>query len=395
MLLKSLRFFETYKRRHESGFDTPLAISFLVTSRCTLECKHCFYHREKEPENAAGELTLDQYEKLSAGLDDFLIGIFCGGEPFMRSDLADIVTLMQRGNGCLVSGTSTNGQLTSSILHQTEKICVSDPNKLFCLSFSIDGFEDVHDRIRGRGSFDRALRSWKELKQLARHYPNLILALTTVVSTLNQDSVTEFLKWAAAKLGPDEISVMLVRQSPRAGNAIKRVDPVRYLEAQQEVMSLGSRRSLLKIISPHAAFMKAVSDTIHRTMLSGKRGFHCHAGTHGAVINHRGDVNACEVLAADPACGSMGNLKSHDMNFQAIWNGKEALRIRRFVNRCEACAACTHETMGFIPSMLFAPNKPGALFDQWLSRCSRLVSMREESEPAALPILDKAAGAED
>ena len=78
--------------RNEVRPRLPAELIFFVTSHCHLRCKHCFYH-ETLDRRGEGELTFDEYERLSEGLDDFLVGLFCGGEPFMRKNLAEIVRL--------------------------------------------------------------------------------------------------------------------------------------------------------------------------------------------------------------------------------------------------------------------------------------------------------------
>jgi radical SAM protein with 4Fe4S-binding SPASM domain len=102
-----------------------------------------------------------------------------------------------------------------------------------------------------------------------------------------------------------------------------------------------------------------MGDLIHRTMTTGPRSFHCYAGTHGAVIDPRGEVNACEVLSE--RYGAMGDLREHDMDFQALWSSERAERVRSLVNNHPACRSCTHETMGYVPSLVFPPNRLGYL----------------------------------
>jgi len=158
-------------------------------------------------------------------------------------------------------------------------------------------------------------------------------------------------------MAPAGINVLLVRQSPRDGDGMKRVDPRRYREAQHEALAALPRIGLPGRGSPHVAFMESIARGVAGTMHSGRRGFHCHAGVHGAMVDPEGEVNACEVLSEQKDTRSMGNLRDHDMDFGALWNSPRAARIRGCVNRHAACRACTHETMGYAPSLLFAPNR--------------------------------------
>jgi hypothetical protein len=62
----------------------PPILNFLVTNRCTLQCRHCFNWQTP----AAGpELTLEEIERISAGLGPLAFLILAGGEPFLRKDV--------------------------------------------------------------------------------------------------------------------------------------------------------------------------------------------------------------------------------------------------------------------------------------------------------------------
>jgi len=369
MLLKILPLIRSSLKRRFKNDPTPLAVSFLVTARCTLRCRHCFYHYAEG--KAAEELTLEEYDRLSLHMGEFMAGLFCGGEPFIRRDLADLIEIFQGRNGLLMAGAATNGQLTDSVVEQTDRICRSRPRSLFSLSLSLDGFRDTHDHIRGTGAYDGALRTWNELRQMARRRPNLILSITTVISSLNQDEAPAFIRRASEDLKPAAVNVLLVRQQPRDGPALKNVDPRRYREAQEAALASGAGASRLRRIMPHAVFMGEAAGQVQRTMLSGRRSFHCHAGTHGAFIDFRGDVNACEVLAEHAGCRTMGNLRDFGMDFRALWACAQARRIRAQVNRHAACRACTHETMGLFPSLLFPPNRLGAIIGKRMDAAPR------------------------
>ncbi len=334
---------------------TPMALSFLVTARCPLECQHCFFHYAVR--QAKDELSIDEYRQLAASLDNFGVALFCGGEPFVRDDLAEIVSLFRQQNGVLLSFASTNGQLTEPIVKQTEQILRRHPRRPFILSFSIDGFQEEHDRIRGPGTFDHALRSWRECQRLARHHGNLQLAMSTVLCSLNHQRAHEFIRWAMSELEPESLGVLLVRQNPRGGPELKRVDPHSYRQAQQAALGPLRNTRLSWLARPQVFYFATIAHGVYRTMTTGARSFHCHAGRHGGVIDHLGRLSPCEVLAEQPDVEAIGKLRDVGMNFKALWANADADRIRQWVGRHEVCANCTHETMGYLPSVFFSPNR--------------------------------------
>jgi radical SAM protein with 4Fe4S-binding SPASM domain len=139
----------------------------------------------------------------------------------------------------------------------------------------------------------------------------------------------------------------------------------------------------LQKVHPYAVFAAAMADAVHSTMLSKRRAFHCFAGTHGAIVDYKGDVSACEVLMEDPEHKRIGNLVDYDMNFGELWNSPEAQRTRRLVNCHRACQSCTHETMGLVPSLLFAPNKLGFVFG------GEKYATRPNRHPSLIPTLTR------
>ena len=345
----------------------PTVVSFLVTSRCVLRCQHCFYHYARpSPEP---ELTLDEYDALSRGLGRFAVALFCGGEPYLRSDLGDIVRLVRRRNGAPLSSATTNGQLPSSVVRQTEAIVRDDPAKPFQLGVSIDGPPEIHDAIRGPGAFALAMQSWRECLALRRHYPNLQLAVTTVVSTLNQQVVAAFVRWARRELRPDAQVLLLARQHPRAGEGIKAVDVRRYREAQAEALRGMRSGGWLGRWRPDVAYLETVAWHVAQTHETGRRSFRCWAGVHGVVIDPVGRVHACEALAEDPDVPPLGSLREGGLSFDALWRGPACERVLGCVGRHSACRGCTHETMGHAASLIFPPN--------WLRR--------RHGAPAPLP----------
>lgn len=334
----------------------PSTISFLVTNRCALECAHCFYHRELGRTDVQ-DLDLDEYRRLAEHMDPFAVGLFCGGEPFQRRDLADVIGALRARCAIPVAAICTNGQSTRSILRQTEQMLRTAPDKLLILSTSLDGFAATHDSIRGAGTFARAVRSYELCRELAARHGNLLLAVTTVVSAMNQEEAPDFVRWVSRELSPEATHVLLARQSPRAGDAVKEVDPRRWADAQRAALDALESASWLGRLHPSWRAADAMRRAVADTLATGRRAFHCHAGTHGAWIDYKGDVHACEVLDEEDPATRIGNLRASGMDFRALWQSDQADKARALVNRHPSCERCTHETVGLLPSLAFRPNR--------------------------------------
>jgi MoaA/NifB/PqqE/SkfB family radical SAM enzyme len=116
-----------------------------ITNRCTLRCEHCFVFREGNPSDHRDEMDsavmLAKLEELKKQ-HPILTMLWMGGEPLLRPDLLREGTrLFARNN------VTTNGTIDLIELPRTVYVV------------SIDGPRELNDSIRGRGSFDKVMRT--------------------------------------------------------------------------------------------------------------------------------------------------------------------------------------------------------------------------------------------
>ncbi|MDD4859899.1 MAG: radical SAM protein [Dehalococcoidales bacterium] len=140
------------------GTPYDFFIQMHLTERCNLHCRHC-YQTRKVPEMSLEEVT-QAIENIKKATDSWVTEYamemspsfhFTGGEPFFRDDLFAILeTARERG---FATALMSNGTLiTPEIAQRLKKEQVSD------VQVSLEGMKYVHDRIRGDGSFQKALR---------------------------------------------------------------------------------------------------------------------------------------------------------------------------------------------------------------------------------------------
>ena len=341
-----------YEKRFDGNcYGTPLIMSFLVTNRCNLKCKHCFYHESLNSGDNNNELCLSEYEKISKSMGWFLTGIFCGGEPFVRDDFADIIYLFQKNNHLATADSASNGQLTDQTVHQVEKILKKSRYQKYSLGISLEGREDINDEIRGKGSFKHALETWKELKKLQEKYSNFEPYICTTINAVNQNDMYDFLKWCMENLQTEKISLLKIRQNPRDGDYLKNVTPENYkncIDYIQEQTRLGMMGDINK---PQTFLLCSCYKYIYNSMIEGKRLFKCYAGRHGGFVDYNGDVGFCEIQHP------IGNLRAFNYDFLQLWNSQESMMARNNVCISQLCSECTHESEGLLPSINFEPNK--------------------------------------
>ena len=332
---------------------TPLTMSFLVTNRCNLCCKHCFYHYNflKSSQKSPQELTIDEYIKISNSMENFMKGIFSGGEPFLREDLYEIIYLFQKKNKVLWCSSSTNGQNAEKIIFQVDKIVSRNPYHHFSLALSLDGFQEYHDLIRGSGTFQKAINTWHELCHVCKLYKNLEIYICPTINSINKNIMPKFIDWCVDELKPAFVSLLKIRQEPRDGVYLKDINIDEYDLCKNVIEKQIKKNKMGDINQPQTYINYSICYYVSETLKTGKRSFQCFAGKHGGFIDYDGNVGVCEIIEY------LGNLRDYNYDFLALWNDEKNIAQRSRIHNESCCIDCTHETEGIIPSIFFGDNK--------------------------------------
>ena len=138
----------------------PKSAVIAITYQCNSRCRMCNIWQKKPELGLKSEI----YKKLPISLDDINI---TGGEPFLRDDLLEILDIIF--NRCHPDKVviSTNGFLTETILKRAKEILNKKYAKKVTIAVSLDGIEDIHDKIRGLpGAYNRAIATIIGLKNI-------------------------------------------------------------------------------------------------------------------------------------------------------------------------------------------------------------------------------------
>ena len=123
-----------------------------------------------------GELSTSQILKLidemaEAGTKKLQL---TGGEPFLRKDIGEIVHHAKRKG--LFTGISASGIFIPERVSE-----IKDVDIVF---ISLDGEREVHDAIRGKGSYDKVMEAIEALRE-----NNIKFWITTVINRKNMNSI--------------------------------------------------------------------------------------------------------------------------------------------------------------------------------------------------------------
>jgi MoaA/NifB/PqqE/SkfB family radical SAM enzyme len=187
-----------------------------VTYKCNSRCIMCNIWKIREH---FGELTVGDFSNLPQDLKDINIS---GGEPFLRTDLKEIIQAIK--NRCPEAKVviSSNGFATELIISQMREIKKIMPN--IGIAISIDGIGQVHNKIRGiENGFEKATTTISKLRELG--IKNLKIGFT--IGEYNAKELFEV--YALAKKLETELSLTVVHSSENyfgQENEIKNIELV-------------------------------------------------------------------------------------------------------------------------------------------------------------------------
>jgi len=173
-------------------FNTPRKVSLAITGKCNLRCGYCFYANEMV---ALGDLPTEQWQLFFSELGELGVmeATLCGGEPFTRSDIFELI------DG-LISNRMRYSLLTNATLIDDEVIRELHVGKrrlrLDSIQVSIDGScAEVHDRSRP-ASFDRALTGLRLLTEAG-----LPVTVRVTINRYNLDDLENIAELLLVELG--------------------------------------------------------------------------------------------------------------------------------------------------------------------------------------------------
>lgn len=121
----------------------------IVTYRCNARCSMC--NRYKAPSKPEEEISIETIKKLPK----MYFTNITGGEPFIRTDLKDIVRELYKKSDRIVI--STNGFFTDRIVD----LCKEFPQT--GIRISIEGLEETNNEIRGlKNGYQRGYQTLRE-----------------------------------------------------------------------------------------------------------------------------------------------------------------------------------------------------------------------------------------
>lgn len=279
----------------------------IVTYRCNARCNMC--SRYKAPSRPEEELSIETIKKLPR----MYFTNITGGEPFIRTDLKDIVRELYKKSDRIVI--STNGFFTNRIID----LCEEFPE--VGIRVSIEGLEETNNEIRGLpNGFERGYSTLKKLVEMK--HPDVGFGMT--VQDKNAKDLVPLYKLS------DELGMEFATASLH--NSFYFVEAHNIIHDRPMVAQNFEAliNELLKSKSPKKWFRAYFNHGLINYIYGQKRLLPCDMAFDTFFIDPYGDVMPCNGTKDKEV---MGNL--NDQPWDELWNSLEAEKVRTKVRHCD------------------------------------------------------------
>ncbi|QWR77552.1 radical SAM protein [Candidatus Magnetomonas plexicatena] len=340
------------------GFDGPFYLQWHITEDCNLNCIHCYREKRNivKPEKSDLIRVLKNFNRFLKSINKCGRIQISGGEPLLSEHLFSILAEAKKCGypvRVLSNGTLVSRDLAKRLNDSGCRI----------VQVSFEGSEEIHDKIRGVGSFRKALEGAKIL-----HDENIDVTVMMTVSDINYQALTETIKLTSPYVRRFAFSRLVPWGSAKTlTGSILSAKQVKGLF--KEFYKLDLQTSDVDVAKTYRdPLWQGYFGNVNPLLLGG-----CSIGYNGICVDTDGTVYPCRRLPL-----SLGNV--HDMDLTQIWKSEilQELRNRDQLKgkcgkcklrwQCGGCRAIAYAKTGdymsedpqcFIPSSILSPNFVG------------------------------------
>ncbi len=305
--------------------ETLSIISWNVTRRCNLRCRHCYL--PAGPGDAPGSGELDSGEALKvidqiAKANSEVMLILSGGEPLMREDIFTLAA-HAAGKGMMVVLGSNGLLINEGVALALRRSGVNG------ISISLDSASPkIHDEARSLdGAWQRAVGAVSSCRSAG-----LSVQINAVVTQRNYDEIPALMEYSHM-LGAKVFSPFFLVCTGN-GEDLTDITPGQYEEVLSFIVEAQGKYDDMIIRTRCAPTFRRIlyrsdPDSPLVKMDTGR----CLAGRRYCRITPEGDVTPCPYMALP-----VGNVRGR--NFSDLWNNSDvfaALRNPSLKGKCKDC----------------------------------------------------------
>ena len=319
-----------FRARKLAAKPTPMkAVTITVTRRCNSRCTMCDIWRLGIKKD---ELSRKQIlDFLSSPIFTELVELdLTGGEPLLRKDLPEIIKRAtgpgeHRLKNLKTLALATNGLLPDTIERQVRSLLDAIDGRFdLALVCSLDGFGELHDKIRGvKGAYEKSRETIGKLNGLKKEAPNFRLGIKTTILPKNIHRLPELMAFSADNGFFHIISPVLFTEKRFHNFRRKeRLEVVDKYHAELQCLYEGKHFE-------GSHFARIMRDSIE----AGRRREGCSAAMDHVFVEGDGEVYPCPVTPV-----SMGNIRYDSA--ESIFHSPKNRAVVRKAGHFKNCRTC-------------------------------------------------------
>lgn len=313
---------------HQRALERSLeSFSVELTTRCNLSCKMCSEWKRSGAEIDSSKILSLMDEARALGADKF--GTW-GTEPFLRKDTADIMTHAEHIGFQQIS-TVSNGLLLNNkqILDKLEKL------RTLIVVISLDGSNDTHDYLRGKGAFKGAVESLRELRKRG-----ITCSISSIIMRQTLDHLNEIVDIAVSL----QIPVIAMQPYQREISGLKKDHEEFEFRPEEERVVRKKLKTLMRYAAKRnvhvytASMMKYVPPYITRGIrFIPPNG--CHVPSRVLKVDSTGNCYPCDMIRSRMSHKSIGNV--YEKSLEDLWHNQihQELNLLALNRKCPSCLA--------------------------------------------------------
>jgi len=298
----------------DGAYSAPLKLFLDVTNFCNLGCAHCLSSSSSKNHDS---LTFETIEDIARQCED--AGVFYvkigGGEPLLYPRIFELIDMLNAHSldvSLTTNGTRVTPQTAEALRDRNVKISVS-----------VDGLQEQHEKIRGRGTYTKALNALDVLKASD--------ANVTIRTTLFPANIQDM--YGLVELAYEKNIPLKIRRAKPSGRAID--NDLVMVRPTMEYYRLLNYLNQHTCIVDIEDIMHSGDDPTKDLIVSSAD---CGAATRSIHIDQNGNVSPCVFLGQSFIAGNI-----FESSLLDVWRNTQQFNELRNLASHEDCYGCRRE----------------------------------------------------
>lgn len=323
----------------EKGTVPPLRfLMFKMTNYCNSNCAYCSHAVRAEREEVKSELSFSLVSDVIRQAKELGVTAVSvnGGEPLLRKDILQIISLCEKSG--ITPVLMTNGLILPQYWRELGEA------ELKYIIISVDSFDKENYEMQRGASFESAMEGIEAALKMREKYGNVSIHVTSVLTKENAALLPGMIEQLSAK----GISLQI---SPYHHFNPHQKD-VLSITSSREIQNLTEKLLTMKKKGYKIANSKGFIEHLPAFFLEKKRipdNYECLIGYTNLFIDAYGNVKPCWASCFE----TLGNIK--DKTLKEMWESDQMQLYRKQMRsgRCEGCwYLCTGEVTMFLKNIL-------------------------------------------